>query len=211
MKVFRKMFAFAVTVAAIAMATSVFAATAEYDATNKLVKVDDISGLGNPAQMTVAVVKNTFNGNDADIYYINQDVADTIKDELVDGLAVKDELTIPTDYQVRVAGTGMDMETINFQAVQTSKIENIEIVGGGTAVKAVGIKGEFTFNGGGTTVVLNLIDTVNKINGEPAVGSVRWDLGSIASNNTPLVFGLEIQSATEMDMSGIQYNGFTVE
>lgn len=214
MKVFRKMFAFAVTVAAIAMATSAFAATAEYDATNKLVKVADTSALNNEtAQATVAVVKSTFNGtNDADIYFIDQDAVATIKANLVAGLAVKDELVNPAEnYEVRVAGTGTAMQRINFETVQSTTIDKVQIVGAGAAVKAVGIKGEFTYNGGGETVVLTLKDTVNLVNGEPAIGTVTWDLGSIASSNAPLVFGLEIQSATEMDMRGIEYVGFTAQ
>lgn len=211
MKVFRKMFAFAVTVAAIAMATSAFAATAEYDTANDLVKVADTSEMTETAQMTVAVVPTNFGGAAADIMYIDQDAADTIKANLASGLAVKEALTVPTNYEVRVAGTDMNMETINFQAVQTTKIENIAIVGAGESVKAVGIKGEFTYNGGGKTVVLTLKDTVNKINGEDAVGTVTWDLGNIASTNTPLVFGLEIYSTTEMNMTGIEYVGFTAQ
>ena len=194
MKVFRKMFAFAVTVAAIAMATSAFAATAEYN--NGLVTVADGS-FSETAQMTVAVVPTDFEGNDADIMYIDQDAAETIKAKLVSGLAVKEELEIPTNFEVRVAGTNMDMDTINFQAIQAPTYtvvgENLE------SATAVGFKGTFQYNGNAKTVVITLNDSVaNK------TATVNWDLlEGITASNTTITFGLEIQSAEAMNMSGI--------
>ena len=197
MKVFRKMFAFAVTVAAIAMATSAFAATAEYDSTNIKVSVDDVSALGETAQMTVAVVPTTFSGNDAEIMYIDQDAADTIKANLADGLAIKEALTVPTDYEVRVAGTNTAMTTINFETIQGP---TYSVVGENlTSATAVGFKGSFEYLGNAKTVVLTLNDSV-----AGKTGTLEWDLlGGIASTNTTITFGLEIQSETAMDMSGI--------
>lgn len=196
MKVFRKMFAFAVTVAAIAMATSAFAATAEYDSTNIKVSVDDVSALGETAQMTVAVVPTAFSGNDAEIMYIDQDEAAEIKADLEAGLAIKEALTVPTDYEVRVAGTNMNMETINFQAVQSPEYtvvgENLE------AATAIGFKGSFSYNGNAKTVVLSLEDTV-----AGKTGTLVWDLLEGINTNATITFGLEIQSETAMDMSGI--------
>ena len=194
MKVFRKMFAFAVTVAAIAMATSAFAATAEYD--NGLVKVAD-GTFSETGQMTVAVLPVEFGSTDAEIMYIDQDAAETIKANLVNGLAVKEALTVPTDFEVRVAGTSMDMQTINFQTIQAPQYtvvgENL------TAATAVGFKGTFQYNGNAKTVVLTLNDSV-----AGKTGTVNWDLlGEIASSNATITFGLEIQSETAMDMSGI--------
>ncbi len=195
MKVFRKMFAFAVTVAAIAMATSAFAATAEYDATNIKVKVADTTAMTENAQMTVAVVPTNFAGNDADIMYIDQDAAATIKANLEAGLAVKEALEVPTNYEVRVAGTSMNMQTINFQAVQEEEDDYEYITGEG----ALGIKGAFQYNGNAKTVVLTLKDAKNN----DMTGTLEWDLlGGIASSNATITFGLEIQSETR-DLSGI--------
>ncbi len=198
MKVFRKMFAFAVTVAAIAMATSAFAATAEYDSANVKVKVADVSALTETAQMTVAVVETGFDGtDDGDIYYIDQDQADAIKANLQAGLAVKEALTVPTNYEVRVAGTSMDMQTINFQAVQAP--EYIVVGENLTSATAVGFKGSFSYNGNAKTVVLTLKDA----NNSNATGTVEWDLLDGINTNATITFGLEIQSAEPRDLSGI--------
>ncbi len=199
MKVFRKMFAFAVTVAAIAMATSAFAATAVYDDTdtdNPLVKITDGEFAEN-AQMTVAVLPVGFGSSDddADIMYIDQDAAEIIKEKLASGLAVKGELVNPADnYEVRVAGTNTAMQTINFEAVQEE--EDYEYI---TGEGALGIKGSFNYDGTAKTVVLTLKDAKN---GDKE-GSIEWDLlGGIAATNAKIRFGLEIQSTTR-DLSGI--------
>lgn len=194
MKVFRKMFAFAVTVAAIAMATSAFAATAEYDATNKLVKVANTSALDNEtAQATVAVVKSTFDGtNDADIYFIDQNTADVIAENLKAGLKIKDAITVPTDYQVRVAGTNTAIQAINFKSIQESSITKV-----GDA-NAVGFTGTFQYNGGTKKVLLTFKDGT-------ATGDYTWDLGdAITASNATIVFGLEIQPDAGQDVSGIE-------
>lgn len=204
MKVFRKMFAFAVTVAAIAMATSAFAATAEYDASNVLVKVADTSALTETAQMTVAVVPANFGESStaADIYYINQDEAATIKSMLASGLAVKEAITVPANYEVRVAGTNMDMTTINFATVQEPEDEEYEIIGENlTAATAVGIKGTFSLTAGVSTVYVSLNDSV-----AGKQGVIEWDLSDIVTN-ADITFGLEIQSKTPMDLSGISITG----
>ncbi len=199
MKVFRKMFAFAVTVAAIAMATSAFAATAEYDTENDLVKVADTSEMTETAQMTVAVVPTTFNGAAADIMYIDQDAADTIKANLDSGLAVKEALTVPTNYEVRVAGTNMSMQTINFNSIQV--VGDVTKVPESTAA-AIGFTGTFQYNGGAKKISLTFADSNNTEAGER---TKEWDLtdalpGSVSAE---IVFGLEIQADNGQDLSGI--------
>lgn len=195
MKVFRKMFALAVSVAAIAMATSAFAATAEYDATNVLVKVADTSVLNNEAgQATVAVVPTNFgeNGTDAQIYFIDQNTADVIAENLEAGLKIKDAITVPTDYQVRVAGTNTAMQAINFKSIQESSITKV-----GDA-NAVGFTGTFQYNGGTKKVLLTFKDGT-------ATGDYTWDLGdAITASNATIVFGLEIQPDAGQDVSGIE-------
>lgn len=199
MKVFRKMFAFAVTVAAIAMATSAFAATAEYDATNIKVKVADADALANPAQMTVAVVPTNFDGDDADIMYIDQDTSATIKANLKAGLAIKAALEVPTNYEVRVAGTDMDIDKIKFNSIQV--VDDVTKVPESTAA-AIGFTGTFQYNGGANkTIVLNFSDSKTGATNVP----YTWDLsealpGAVAAE---IVFGLEIQADNNQDLSGI--------
>ena len=195
------MFAFAVTVAAIAMATSAFAATAEYDATNKLVKVANTSALDNEtAQATVAVVPREFgeNGTDAQIYFIDQNTADVIAENLKAGLKIKDAITVPTDYQVRVAGTNTDIQVINFKSIQV--VEQPTKVEASNA-SVIGFKGSFQHNGGSKKVVITLVD--NKANGRE--GTLEWDLSNVASFAAPITFGLEIQADDmQNDVSGIE-------
>lgn len=202
MKVFRKMFALAVSVAAIAMATSAFAATAEYDATNVLVKVADTSVLNNEAgQATVAVVPTNFgeNGTDAQIYFIDQNTADVIAENLEAGLKIKDAITVPTDYQVRVAGTNTAMQTINFSSIQV--ISDVTKVAGSNAT-AVGFTGTFQYNGGTKAVVLKFTDSNNAAAGEV---SQVWDLTDVLPNNVAagIIFGLEIQADNNQNLEGI--------
>lgn len=204
MKVFRKMFAFAVTVAAIAMATSAFAATAEYDASNVLVKVADTSALdAETAQATVAVVPTNFGETDAEIYYIDQDAVATIKANLVSGLAVKEAITVPADYEVRVAGTNTAMTKIAFATVQPPEEDDYEIVGSNlTAATAVGIKGTFSLTAGVDTLYVTVQDAKNN----NAQGIIEWDMAGIVTN-ADITFGLEIQSETPRDLSGISIVG----
>ena len=195
MKVFRKMFAFAVTVAAIAMATSAFAATAVYD--NGLVKVTGT--FDEDEQMTVAVITADFDGDDADIYYIDQDAAETIKANLQSGLAVKTALVDPAvNYEVRVAGTDMSMQEIYFNSIQV--VEQPTRVEASNA-SAIGFKGSFQYNGGSKKVVITLVDD----NADGRRGTLEWDLSNVGSFNAPITFGLEIQ-ADDMqdDVSGIR-------
>lgn len=198
MKVFRKMFAFAVTVSAIALATSAFAATAEYDSSNVLVKVADTSSLTEENQMTVAVVPKNFGETDEEIYFIDQDEAATIKANLARGLAVKDALQNPANFEVRVAGTTMDMKTFAIPAVADD--DEYEYIGG-TDGKPLGIKGTFQYNGTAKTVVLTLKDASND-----KTGSLSWDLleNIPGANGLTITFGLEIHPSVEgQDLSQI--------
>ena len=200
MKVFRKMFAFAVTVAAIAMATSAFAATAEYDATNKLVKVADTGMLeAEQGQATVAVLPVGFRGNDADIMYIDQDSADAIQQKLEDGLAVKAELVNPAEgYEVRVAGTSTAMQTINFNSIQV--VGDVTNVTDQAITNAIGFKGSFQYNGGSKEVTLYFSDSKTGATNVP----YTWNLGdAISSSNATIVFGLEIQADNGQELDGI--------
>lgn len=211
MKVFRKMFAFAVTVAAIAMATSAFAATAVYDdadTNNPLVKVTD-GEFTEQAQMTVAVVPTNFGeeGTDAeDIYYIDQDEASVIIADLQSGLKIKDEIADRTGYQVRVAGTNTAMQTINFEAIEPDEDE-YEILGGneaGQTSQAVGIKGTFSLNAVVDTVYITVEDAVAN-----RTAVIDWDLSEF-NTNADIIFGLEIQSNEPRDLSGISIIGVSV-
>ena len=211
MKVFRKMFAFAVTVAAIAMATSAFAATAVYDETagapNPLVKVADTAALaGETGQATVAVVPTNFGEEgttDAEaIYYIDQDDVEVIKTNLVNGLKIKGAIADRSQYAVRVAGTNTAMTQIEFAAVQPDE-DGYEIVGKvGKDLEeatAVGIKGTFKLNKANVQTVYVTVQDAKNGN---KTGVVEWDLSAFRTN-ADITFGLEIQSETPRDLSGI--------
>ena len=209
MKVFKKVFAFAIALTAIAMASSVMAENGTATYTDHKIKVDDIERAS--GQTTVAVVTNTFDGtNSDDIYYIDQDEASVIEANLKAGvgLKAKDESFVASALQVRVGG-GDEIEVFDVPAVQyddsyKSQTPEKKPEDGKTDIYRIGLEGKFQMNGG----TVNKITFVLKAAGEGHdtdkysntalvdTGTVEFsgDYGSISGEVT---FGLEIANVPE--------------
>ena len=205
MKVFRKVFAAAIALTAIAMATSAFAADATYNAAAQTMSIADTSAFKDYEQATIAVVPTTFGGNDAnEIYYINQGTGAEVA-TIAANIGLKGALNAPTNYEVRVGGEG-DYLTYNVpkaQFVAGGKVEAVEGV-----ENRVGVTGKFTVNAGITELVIKLVDD----NADGLEGSYTWpELSAINSvNGATFTFGLEIVGDGN-NLSGIRVTGVEVQ
>ena len=164
MKVFKKVFAFAIALTAIAMASSAMAADATYD--NGVVKVAN-AGLTSELQTTVAVVDTQFGKTDAapsadDIYYIDQDTAANINSKLATGVTLKTVADFtPSTAEVRVGGNGKtsyDTYTIpnvvyNEGYKTQEPAERGEADGEPAGTKRLGFEGTFKLNGGAVSKI----------------------------------------------------------
>lgn len=159
MKVLKKVFAFAIALTAIAMASSAMAADATYavdNAGNATVTVNaDISGTN---QTTVAVVPTTFGDETEavadDIYYINQGTTDEIKALLAAGVGLKNTLDVPAAFEVRVGGETQDVYAIPAVVPSIgdgSSNEELTQSGSVEGTSKLAFDGSLTVNGAGLT------------------------------------------------------------
>lgn len=207
MKVFRKVFAAAIALTAIAMASSAFAAdgTATYNATAKTMTVVDAATapFASYNQATIAVVPYNFGGTDAnEIYYINQGTGAEVA-TIATNIGLKGALNAPASYEVRVGGEG-DYLTYTVPAVQFNN-DSATITDDAVAGRA-GVKASFAVNSEIQKLIIKLID---KKNGN-ITGSYEWqDLNIANVNGATFTFGLEIVG--DRDLSGIEVTGVEVE
>ena len=121
MKNLKKILIAAMSIAAIAMSTTAFAATeATYNADTKTAALTLAEGdvTATSGQMTVVVVPKTFGADSgaADIYYINQEEFGTKFAEILANMGLKGEIT-PAEYEVRIGGENMaSVAKFNFKA-----------------------------------------------------------------------------------------------
>ena len=112
MKKFKKILVAAMSIAAIAMSTTAFAATtATYDKSSQTAALTlaegDVSATS--GQMTVVVVPKTFGASSeaTGIYYINQEEFGTKFAEILANMGLKGDID-PAGYEVRIGGENMD-------------------------------------------------------------------------------------------------------
>lgn len=112
MKKFKKILVAAMSIAAIAMSTTAFAATtATYDKSSQTAALTlaegDVSATS--GQMTVVVVPKTFGASSeaTEIYYINQEEFGTKFAEILANMGLKGDID-PAGYEVRIGGENMD-------------------------------------------------------------------------------------------------------
>lgn len=204
MKVLKRVFAIAISLAAIAMATSAFAAT--YDSATATIELDanEIAEFSSvEGQVTMAVVPENFGAQTAstDIYYINQGTAAEIAD-IADEIGLKGAFeTAPAGFDVRVGGQNIapvKSYDIPEYAFKSATAADTTIEG------RVGVIGKIQVNAGITSLRVLLKD------GETE-GFYDWTGLNIASvNGAEFTFGLEIVNNTDdaaKDMSGITITG----
>ena len=212
MKVFKKVFAFAIALTAIAMASSVMAATgnATYDKANHKVAANvDVSGIS--GQATVAVVPKDFGSNDAaaaDIYYINQDAPATIATDLVNGVGLKTAALdfVPSEFEVRVGGGAsvLDYEILPVVTNNDFVAAPDKTEGEPAGTKRVGHSGTFQFNGGTISKIKFTLSngTETKVVDTSALGDAGKFTGSLNSVIGTVTFGIEIAGVpTGVDVS----------
>jgi hypothetical protein len=204
MKVLKRVFAIAISLAAICVATSAFAADATYDAETATIAlpeaaIQEIQGM--TGQVTMAVVPNNFGSgsNSEDIYYINQGTAADMADKAA-SIGLKGALSVPANYQVRVGGQDASMVAHNIPAVAFVFEGSQTIVG----EDRVGVKGTITVNAGINNLKVLLKDG-------DVTGSYDWNGINIASaNGATFTFGLEIVNNTDdaaKDLSNVTITG----
>ncbi len=183
MKVFKKVFAFAVALTAIAMASSAMAADAIYSDGSVSVENDFIG----EAQTTVAVVDSRFGENDTysveDIYYVNQDTAANIGDLLNNGveLLVNNVNFVPATTEVRVGGNDKDTyETYYIQKLQDVTINTIA-PDEDDAERRFGFDGTYQFNGGSISAIKFELESLGHD------GALYESSATVATNNDALV------------------------
>lgn len=211
MKVLKRVFAIAISLAAICVATSAFAAAGvTYDGVNKTIALPDTaieSIEGMTGQVTMAVVPKEFGSTSVseDIYYINQGAAAEMA-VVAGSIGLKGELLVPTNYQVRVGGQDASVAVYNIPELVFVGSE----AGENTAEGKVGVIGKITANAGISNLKVLLEDTVNSL-----TGSYTWNNINITSTNgATFTFGLEINNNTAdaaLDMSGITITGVETE
>ncbi len=125
MKKFKKILVAAMSIAAIAMSTTAFAATtATYDKSSQTAALTlaegDVSATS--GQMTVVVVPKTFGASSeaTEIYYINQEEFGTKFTEILANMGLKGDID-PAGYEVRIGGENMDSVAVFSFEVQGSK------------------------------------------------------------------------------------------
>ena len=124
MKKFKKILVAAMSIAAIAMSTTAFAATtATYDKSSQTAALTlaegDVSATS--GQMTVEVVPKTFGASSeaTEIYYINQEEFGTKFAEILANMGLKGDID-PAGYEVRIGGENMDsVATFEFTPTKT--------------------------------------------------------------------------------------------
>ncbi len=112
MKKFKKILVAAMSIAAIAMSTTAFAATtATYDKSSQTAALTLAAGdvSATSGQMTVVVVPKTFGASSeaTEIYYINQEEFGTKFAEILANMGLKGDID-PAGYEVRIGGENMD-------------------------------------------------------------------------------------------------------
>ena len=148
MKVFKKVFAFAIALTAIAMASSAMAADAVYN--NGTVSVaNTFSGTD---QTTVVVVDSHFGEGDidvADIFYIDQNTAENIGATLNSGVAINAPNFVPSTAEVRVGGNGKDTYDTYVipEFVAPTTFNNESVTDPETGKKVIGFDGTIVLNG----------------------------------------------------------------
>lgn len=202
MKVFKKVFAFAIALTAIAMASSAMAADAIYSDGSVSVEND----FSSEAQTTVAVVDSRFGENDTysveDIYYVNQDTAANIGDLLNDGveLLVNNANFVPATTEVRVGGNDKDTyETYYIQKLQEVDKDTV-VPDEADAERRFGFHGTYQFNGGSINAIRFALTSEGHdgalYNPTASVATndalVEQLLGSIPSAHGVFTYGLEV-------------------
>ena len=209
MKVFKKVFAFAIALTAIAMASSAMAAETEkavYD--NGVVKVALAdSALVGDDQTTVAVVDSHFGEGDPDvddIYYIDQDTAAVIGAKLNTGVGLKlptGTTFTPSTAEVRIGGankSGYDTHTIPAIVPPTTFNEPAPVVDPETGKSTVGFDGTIVLNGATfNDIVFTLTSTEfegQQFSWRASDSDVYTKTGNATINNLvgTVTFGLEI-------------------
>ncbi len=128
MKNLKKILIAAMSIAAIAMSTTAFAATeATYNADTKTVALTLAEGdvTATSGQMTVVVVPKTFGADSgaADIYYINQEEFGAKFTAILENMGLKGEID-PAGYEVRIGGENMaSVAKFDFQVVAPSQFK----------------------------------------------------------------------------------------
>jgi len=204
MKVFKKVFAFAIALTAIAMASSAMAAeqTATYTAHKIAVPVASES----TEQATIAVVDADFGESDAtttaaDIYYINQDEAKNIANELTAGVGLKSvENFVPTSVEVRLGGAMSGEYTVfPFTFDKEAVVPAEPIAGIKEGTERIGFEGEIVVNGGTFSDILftlssegdaELGDKTITVRASEAAWKNAFTIPSVYGTVT---FGLEIE------------------
>lgn len=215
MKVFKKVFAFAIALTAIAMASSAMAAETEkavYD--NGVVKVAlAVSALEGDDQTTVAVVDSHFGEGDPDvddIYYIDQDTATVIGAKLNTGVGLKlpTGTFTPSTAEVRIGGankSGYDTHTIPAVVTNNDFVAAPDKTEGEPAgTKRVGHSGTFQFNGGTISKIKFTLSNgpETKVVDTSALGDAGKFTGSLNSVIGTVTFGIEIAGVpTGVDVS----------
>lgn len=131
MKKFKKILVAAMSIAAIAMSTTAFAATtATYDKSSQTAALTlaegDVSATS--GQMTVVVVPKTFGASSeaTEIYYINQEEFGTKFAEILANMGLKGDID-PAGYEVRIGGENMDsVATFSFKLEATTKPGDVD-------------------------------------------------------------------------------------
>lgn len=206
MKVFKKVFAFAIALTAIAMASSAMAATgnATYDSDNHTFAADvDVTGI--TSQATVAVVPTTFGENEADaadVYYINQDTPAAIAGELANGVGLKtaDIAFVPSAFEVRVGGNGKaTYDTYRIPAYDVnvnSAVIDTRVEG---EAGSIGFDGSITLSGvelNNLKFYLTTSDTAEGIQANAVVSTAdaeKVNFTKAASISGTVTFGLEVK------------------
>ncbi len=205
MKVFKKVFAFAIALTAIAMASSAMAANATYNSDAKTVSLAqaDIETIAAASgQVTIAVVHDSFGENDTDtivdnIAYINQGTGTDVAGYAA-AMGVKDGVILnPHAYRVRVGGLGdVQVYDIPATAVATVNAPNKSVEG------RIGFDGSIALDG---KLVSKLIFTLNS--GVDGAENIEWTWDNISIPNTigTVTFGLEIvgEGSENVKCSGV--------
>lgn len=194
MKVFKKVFAFAIALTAIAMASSAMAnGTATYTSDHK-VQVAAIERT--EGQTTVAVVNENFGETDAsveDIYYIDQDEAAVIASKLATGVGLKDKDSsfVASSLQVRVGGgNAIEYFDVPEYAYEIPEPTEDVIVDG---QRRLGVDGTVNVNGSSSVAALKFL-----LNDGTADAEYIWNFDSaVNAIQGKVTFGLEINNVPE--------------
>ena len=190
MKKFKKILVAAMSIAAIAMSTTAFAATtATYDKSSQTAALTlaegDVSATS--GQMTVVVVPETFGASSeaTEIYYINQEEFGTKFTEILANMGLKGDID-PAKYEVRIGGENMDSVAVFKFEVQGSKFKlgDVNRSGGDPDILDASAIVSFVLGNIDFDAEQKTLGDVNKSGGDPDILDASAIVSFVLGNST---------------------------